>query len=758
MDTASGVLSVKEDGGKADPNTVVMTGTVDPGEVSARRDADAAQAEAALTKNCKLPLVDPSVNAGVGADATEEPTNEYIVSFLSTPSTSVATAFCDRLAGLGGKCGKALDGQVMPTDAEKKEAIASASAENNTLIIITGTPDVIESLREAVKGPECEGDDFAYNLSSVTRASQAFTPEHHMVPEHHYDHISNRRRLQQLKRTLLHTPAGLEHYKNWHADLVAKGEHLPAHDDEHPTGAPLHPERVPLKQYDPAEDTEVLRLVADAATASVESESRTSVTMANNETGGRRGLLTHERWVSEAKMQTIDGCYHPYDRGRSYRGGKNTDYQGVACIAWDNLENYISTNNRRFYRQEGESRDPPSRRSFPNAGLDSNFCRNPYPSVFQGPVCYIDNGAVVYAQICGLPTCASPDYVSADQTKEPKYINNWGWGLDRLDQLDAPYDFSTGKWKNSITGAGTHLFVFDTGVRFTHEEFTGRTGVQRNCIGSNPNDAQDDGGHGSHVAGIAAGTRYGVASGATVHSIKVLRGKGGGTGTALSQCADWVINYKRRTIPNEPAVAVMSLGFDGTVGWTDSMLRRMKQAGIAVAVAAGNDDIDACGASPAFSRNGMTVAASNYDDTKAKYSNWGSCIDIWAPGTSIKSASHLSDTGYVVFQGTSMAAPFVAGALLLAYQVNPRATVDQAYRWVLDAGISGRIHHLEAKHIYPYAISRDESRNIAVSENLLLHIPTNSAKTPPTCTDALPTHAVRDQGPPVCSFRCTRCG
>ena len=89
-----------------------------------------------------------------------------------------------------------------------------------------------------------------------------------------------------------------------------------------------------------------------------------------------------------------------------------------------------------------------------------------------------------------------------------------------------------------------------------------------------------------------------------------------------------------------------------------------------------------------------------------------------------------------------MAAPFVAGALLLAYQVNPRATVDQAYRWVLDAGLSGRIHHLEARHIAPYSISSDERRNIAVSANLLLHIPNGAGTTPATCTDTLPAHAV----------------
>ena len=207
------------------------------------------------------------------------------------------------------------------------------------------------------------------------------------------------------------------------------------------------------------------------------------------------------------------------------------------------------------------------------SGLDGNFCRNPYPNVFQAPVCYIDNGGgVVYAQYCGLPNCAHPDYIAGNSRDEPKFIQDWGWGLDRLDQLSAPYDFSTGKWKNSIDGTGVHLFVFDTGVRFSHEEFRGRTGVQRNCIGRNVNDAQDDGGHGSHVAGIAAGSRYGVASGATVHSIKVLRGEGGGTGAALQNCANWVINYKRRTIPNEPAVAVMSLGFDGTVQWTDTMV------------------------------------------------------------------------------------------------------------------------------------------------------------------------------------------
>jgi subtilisin family serine protease len=245
------------------------------------------------------------------------------------------------------------------------------------------------------------------------------------------------------------------------------------------------------------------------------------------------------------------------------------------------------------------------------------------------------------------------------------------WGLDRVDQRDLPLNTT---YVYNYTATGVHVYIIDTGLRATHTQFTGRVGNGADFI----NDGRGTGdcnGHGTHVAGTAAGTTHGVAKQAIVHPVRVFGCGSSSPFSTLIAGVDWVAaNHVK------PAVANMSFGGSGYAP-LDTAVVNLINAGVIAVVAAGNDDIDACAVSPARLAAAITVGASDIADVRSTFSNWGACLDLFAPGTAIDSAGIGSDTATAIFSGTSMASPHVAGiaALYLSQHGNQSpATVATA--------------------------------------------------------------------------------
>jgi subtilisin family serine protease len=243
------------------------------------------------------------------------------------------------------------------------------------------------------------------------------------------------------------------------------------------------------------------------------------------------------------------------------------------------------------------------------------------------------------------------------------------WGLDRVDQRFLELDNS---YSYEYTGAGVHAYIFDTGVRGTHEDFGGRMGEGYNGVGDGLGTG-DCHGHGTHVAGTVGGTQYGLAKGVTIHPVRVVGCEGQGTEEALIAGIDWVTSR-----PHRPALINMSLGTARHQGVDDAVTAAIA-SGIVFVVSAGNDSSDACVKSPARVPGALTVGATNVYDTRAYFSNYGTCVDLFAPGEGIKSTWYTSDTAVYTTSGTSMAAPHVAGAVALYLEGNPTATPAQVH-------------------------------------------------------------------------------
>ncbi|NDA78065.1 MAG: S8 family peptidase, partial [Actinobacteria bacterium] len=229
------------------------------------------------------------------------------------------------------------------------------------------------------------------------------------------------------------------------------------------------------------------------------------------------------------------------------------------------------------------------------------------------------------------------------------------WGLDRIDQRSLPLDSSfvhVLSW-----GQGVDVYVVDTGINRTHSEFTGRVQPGFDVVTPGGN-AEDCNGHGTHVSGTVAGSTYGVAPAARIIPVRVLDCLGSGTTAGVISGIDWIIEHHQSGVP---AVLNMSLGGTQSASLNEAVERAVAD-GISVVVAAGNENVDACRRSPASAASAITVGATTSSDQRSSFSNFGSCLDIFAPGSSITSAWVGGPSASNTISGTSMASPHVAGA------------------------------------------------------------------------------------------------
>ncbi|WP_228767949.1 S8 family peptidase [Limnohabitans sp. DM1] len=275
------------------------------------------------------------------------------------------------------------------------------------------------------------------------------------------------------------------------------------------------------------------------------------------------------------------------------------------------------------------------------------------------------------AALPGLLNNPRVDYIEQDQSVSLNQAtspqSSATWGLDRIDQASLPLN---SQYKFNGTGAATTAFIIDSGLRADHVDFTGRVLPGYNVV-ADANGTNDCNGHGTHVAGTVGGSTWGVAKSVNLVPVRVLDCAGSGTLSGVVAGIDWVAGSTLR-----PAVANMSLG-SAKSSTVNAAVAGAYNKGVTMVVAAGNNNADACSYSPSSEPMAITVGATTNTDARASYSNYGTCLDVFAPGTNITSAWHTGSTASNTISGTSMASPHVTGVAALALQANPLASPAQ---------------------------------------------------------------------------------
>ncbi len=290
------------------------------------------------------------------------------------------------------------------------------------------------------------------------------------------------------------------------------------------------------------------------------------------------------------------------------------------------------------------------------AGVSPHFV---YTAALEGFSATLNAG-----QLTALRHNPAVAYIEQDQEVSVSATQSGAtWGLDRVDQRNLPLN---GTYTYTPTGAGVRAYIIDTGINTTHNDFGGRATSGYDAVDGGA--ATDCNGHGTHVAGTVGSNTYGVAKGVSLVAVRVLDCAGSGTNSGVLAGMDWVTaNHVK------PAVANMSLG-GGASTAIDDAVNRMHNAGVTVVVAAGNENQNACNVSPSRAANAVTVGATTSSDARASYSNYGTCVDVFAPGSNITSTWYNSNTATSTISGTSMASPHVAGIAALYLQGTPSAT------------------------------------------------------------------------------------
>jgi serine protease len=274
-------------------------------------------------------------------------------------------------------------------------------------------------------------------------------------------------------------------------------------------------------------------------------------------------------------------------------------------------------------------------------------------------------------------------YVEQDSVREIVATQTGAtWGLDRIDQRALPLN---GTYIYDTNASGVDVYIIDTGIRSTHTQF----GLRVSTVGftsiSDGNGTNDCNGHGTHVAGTVGGATYGVAKGVTLHAVRVLGCNGSGSTSGVIAGIEWVTANHLN-----PAVANMSLG-GGASTALDDAVRNSIAAGVTYAIAAGNSNANACNSSPARVTQALTVGSSTNADARSSFSNFGTCVDLFAPGSSITSAWNTSDSATNTISGTSMATPHVAGVAALYLASNPTAMPSTVHAAVVNNATQNRL-------------------------------------------------------------------